>query len=105
MLGLDRDSDFKHAEREHPDVMLLLGSREGATDQPDASAVLAAVGAADWAGTANRLSERHFQDWLVIEQVAKACHKPLTTAPPCVPPQRPEPLPSDCDEPAMALIR
>jgi len=105
VLGLDRDGDYRNAEREHPDVMLLVGEGRDATERPQASAVVAAIGAAAWAGVANPLSERHVHDWPWIEKVAHACRKPRTTASSCVMPDRPEPIPSDCAEPAMALIR
>jgi SagB-type dehydrogenase family enzyme len=105
VLGLDRDGDYESAEREHPDVMLLLGEGRKAAERPEASDVVAAIGAADWAGVANPLSERHMHDWPFIDEVAHACHKPQTTASSYLLPNRPEPLASDCAEPAMALIR
>jgi len=105
LLGLDRGSDLGDAEAEHPDAMLLVGDLQHPGERPVASAVLDAVRGGDWAGTANRLSPRHFHDWPVIEQVAEACRKPGTPSALASIPARPEPLPSDCDEAAMALIR
>jgi SagB-type dehydrogenase family enzyme len=105
VLGLDRASDFEGAEREHPDVMLLVEEAQSPVARPEAPALATLISGGDWAGGANRLSSRHFYDWPVIDEVAAACHKPHTAVSGSAVPARAEPLPNTCDDAAMALIR
>ena len=74
LLGLDLDADFADAEREHPDVMLLI-TRGGIHPIAKPKAAMS------WHGQANRLSPQHAHDWPIIEAVAAACTKPETHKP------------------------
>lgn len=99
LLGLDRDADFGDAEREHPDMMMLIG-RIAMEPLAPQSAV-----AQTWFGQANRLSPTHAHDWPVIEEVAAACVKPATHAPAWQAPPLPGPLPLASEARATEIIR
>jgi SagB-type dehydrogenase family enzyme len=105
LLGLDRDSDFADgaaADREHPDVLLLLSKTT-----PSHFPVLRALRSESygtWQGLANPLSPQHV-DWPIIDEVAEATRKPetepmmtneLAALPPLIP---------SSQEPAATLIR
>jgi SagB-type dehydrogenase family enzyme len=71
LLGTDRDSDFGEAEREHPDLVLVLSATpSGASLSPDALVRTAREG--QWQGRANVLSPHHAHQWPVIDEVADA---------------------------------
>tara|TARA_R110002167_G_scaffold2226_10_gene11469 strand:+ start:15793 stop:17472 length:1680 start_codon:yes stop_codon:yes gene_type:complete len=89
LLGLDRPQDLQQAdgsvaEAEHPDCMLNLL----ASDQTDTASMAAShrwlekirehVQQGAWSGHANVLDKRHFYQWPVIDDVAKAAS--ITTA-------------------------
>lgn len=80
VLGLDRAADFDTAEREHPDVMLIVQRSPATGDSTDVTsdALFSATQNGKWAGHANVLSIEHAHDWPIIETVAKACTKPET---------------------------
>ena len=65
LLGLDREADFAGAEREHPDLLAVVGPVAG-----DRGLVPTAA-ASRWYGTANSLSRDHVE-WPVIDEVAAA---------------------------------
>jgi SagB-type dehydrogenase family enzyme len=106
LLGLDRDADFAGidpSDREHPDLLAVVGRPPLAFDGLDLPR------ATSWAGAANALSQRHVH-WEPIDCVARAALKRRTgptaafDAPPLPalaerPPHRPRPVP------AAALIR
>jgi len=78
MLGLDRESDYANAEREHPD---LIGVVFPASSNPKrvprgipTSAVARSV-EASWFGKANQLSGEHV-DWEWIKSASEVCVKP-----------------------------
>jgi SagB-type dehydrogenase family enzyme len=71
LLGLDRDADFAHAEREAPDCVLWVGT--GAA--PPIDAIAALTGGAAWTGAANRLSPAHVE-WREIDLAHEATLKP-----------------------------
>jgi SagB-type dehydrogenase family enzyme len=78
LLGLDRDSDFAEgiaAEREHPDVVLLVGK----VPLPSVPALFAlrSESYGTWQGRANPLSPQH-ANWPIIDEVAEATRKPET---------------------------
>lgn len=102
LLGLDRAEDFADAERESPDVLLLVSQQPGVSE-PAADDVL--VAPRRWTGKANRLSPQHAHQWPVIDEVAAACAKPPTTELASPPPQLPNPLPSACRAKAAAIIK
>jgi SagB-type dehydrogenase family enzyme len=86
LLGLDRAGDFAGAEREHPDLVLLVWPGEAAGDwrrgaepglplfvDPSLASGLAKQ---RWYGKANRLSAEDPVSWEIIDQVASASRKP-----------------------------
>lgn len=74
LLGLDRDADYAHAEREHPDLLAAVVPAPLAPGAlPDLPRdALRAARAASWHGEANALSPEHGVDWPVIDEVARA---------------------------------
>ncbi len=81
LLGLDRGDDFKHAEREHPDLLIAIMPSAATTinEMPLGlpSNTLAAIRRCNWYGSANRLSADHV-DWMLIDAAADTCVKPST---------------------------
>ena len=106
LLGLDRDADFVLAEREHPDVLLLVtaGSRVTSAD-PSPEALLNAVGLGAWHGRANALSGAHAHVWPVIDEVARTAAKPPTHEAAWPAAYLPAPINTPCQLRAAALIR
>jgi SagB-type dehydrogenase family enzyme len=107
ILGLDREADFGTAEREHPDAMLLVTARQSGSvaDEFAAGAPVRIAGSGRWHGRANLLSPHHRDDWPVIDEVAGACLKPATQEACWQAPALPEPVRSDCERTAAAIIR
>jgi len=107
ILGLDREADFGAAEREHPDAMLLVTARQSGpvADEFAAGAPVRVAGSGRWQGRANLLSPGHRDDWPVIDDVAGACLKPTTQEACWQAPALPEPVRSDCERTAAAIIR
>jgi SagB-type dehydrogenase family enzyme len=103
LLGLERADDFGVAEREHPDLMLLISTQPMA-DEVDPAPFLHAAATGHWAGQANTLSHRHAHDWPVVEAVAKASSKPRTEEPASQLPLLPEPLSSACQASGVEII-
>jgi SagB-type dehydrogenase family enzyme len=103
LLGLDREADFGHAEREEPELLLQLG--------PDLPACAAPPGGwtdgAVWQGQAQRLDANPMYRWPVIDQVAEATRAPARPAPIQPAPAGPlSPAPSvNATLPAATLIR
>ena len=76
LLGVDRDADFSHAEREEPDCIAIVSARPySARLSPDPSALLLAVARGSWRGVANRLSAGQVE-WPAIDEVAEATRYP-----------------------------
>jgi SagB-type dehydrogenase family enzyme len=76
LLGIDRVEDLDGAEREAPGCLAVVTSaRPAATMQQPPSALLQAIDASGWNGTANTLSSGHV-DWTVIDEVARAAAYP-----------------------------
>lgn len=71
-LGLDRDEDFGVAEREHPDLLAVLGEPRMESASIAWSEIAQALG--DWSGIANPLSLERVE-WPQITQVLPALHK------------------------------
>jgi SagB-type dehydrogenase family enzyme len=70
VLGIDRQDDFKGAEAESPDTILLVETLpQTATPALDIPALSEACRQGQWQGQANSLSEEHEFNWPVIEQV------------------------------------
>jgi SagB-type dehydrogenase family enzyme len=72
LLGIDRDADAGGAEREAPGCLAIVtpGDPSAATNREPA-ALLRAIVADGWRGTANTLSSGHVE-WPVIDDVARA---------------------------------
>jgi SagB-type dehydrogenase family enzyme len=81
VLGVDRDADFAGAEPEEPECIAAVTPAE---TQPwlDAGCgpLVEAARAAEWAGHANALSPSRVE-WPVIDQVAKATRRVVSTGP------------------------
>ena len=76
LLGVDRDEDFSHAEREEPDCIAIVSAGPySARLSPDPSALLLAVARGSWRGVANRLSAGQVE-WPAIDEVAEATRYP-----------------------------
>lgn len=107
LLGVDRDEDFGGAEREHPDVMLVVTSRQTgfAEGELDAGMLLLAAQDAHWQGRANSLSTHHLYDWPVIDEAARAGTKPETRINVWQAPSLPEPSGSACERSAVEIIK
>ena len=82
LTGIDRDEDFKEAEREEAGCLLEVESRKSKVESQSQVAsrksevesrksFLEAVKNGRWAGRANQLSEDHVQ-WTYIDEVAEA---------------------------------
>ena len=84
LLGLDRESDYRGAEREHPELLAVVVRKE--VTEKSASyrglhlphELLAQVADSRWYGTANVLTPDHGVEWPVIEEVAAATTHPRT---------------------------
>jgi SagB-type dehydrogenase family enzyme len=107
LLGLDRDAGFAAAEREHPDAMLWVTARQSGlvADELAAATLVRASRSGRWHGRANPLSAYHQDDWPVIDEVANACVKPATQETGWSVPALPEPVGSNCQHTAPAIIR
>ncbi|MCU7938303.1 MAG: SagB family peptide dehydrogenase [gamma proteobacterium symbiont of Bathyaustriella thionipta] len=113
LLGLDRDADFTAAEREYPDVMLLITTQK--TDLDDKPFVLKNISLKEiveqackgrWSGQANVLSAHHLDDWPIISEAVQACIKPETDELSWCAPALAEPvLESVSDKPASTIIK
>ena len=73
LLGLDRETDYTGAEREHPELVALVVRETWARDGGlcVSKAAISQVATSRWYGTANVLSREHV-DWPIIDQVAAA---------------------------------
>jgi nitroreductase len=107
ILGVERAADFGTAEREHPDLMLLVTTSGTAAVASGfaASALLQVAQGGAWQGQANVLSPEKPLTWPVIAQAAEASRKPHTQPAPWPAPGLPAPLVSACTQGAAAIIR
>ena len=107
ILGVDRDADFAGAEREHPDLMLIVTTQPcGSAHRPfTPGALVRASRGGRWQGQANMLSAHHLFDWPEIDEAAHACTKPETQDAPWQAPMLPEPLSSICNHSAVEIIK
>jgi SagB-type dehydrogenase family enzyme len=71
-LGLDRDGDYRGAEREDPELLLALGPGTLKPFAPWHDTEL------EWFGQANLLDPHPMYRWPVIDEVARASVKPPT---------------------------
>ena len=77
LFGLDREEDFKGAEREHPDLVCAVFPLPSNRDNKVNMAAVAKIAASEWVGCANRLSDEEVP-WDVINLVSDATVKPRT---------------------------
>jgi SagB-type dehydrogenase family enzyme len=78
LLGVDRTSDFKDAEAEHPDLIATVITDPANAVPPHLTVdLVAGVRTSNWTGKANRLSPDHV-DWAEIAAVEDATVKPHT---------------------------
>ncbi|MFA6242372.1 MAG: SagB/ThcOx family dehydrogenase [Candidatus Hydrogenedentales bacterium] len=88
LLGLDRDTDFEGAEREHPDLLMAVFPGDEAVPHTLPGESIHTISQGVWHGRANRLSDDHVE-WKAIEDAAQACAKPATEPSPWVAPALP----------------
>ena len=77
-LGLDRAADFVDLEHETPDLFCRLNFSTQKPTPFDADSFSGLFQHAQWFGTAERLSSRHFYRWPIIDEVAQQLSKPRT---------------------------
>jgi SagB-type dehydrogenase family enzyme len=75
MLGLNRDQDFKEAEREVAEVMLCIGPNQKPIQFEQLESAMDNV---KWIGEANILDSNHHYEWPIIDTALKATLKPNT---------------------------
>lgn len=107
LLGIDRDPDFDAAEREHPDVLLVVTPGLGAlaSENIRADVWLSALAEGLWQGRANVLSAYHAHHWPVIDEVVQACVKPVTRTQRWQLPDLPAPQPPGTENSAWTIIK
>ncbi|HEY6096196.1 MAG TPA: SagB/ThcOx family dehydrogenase [Gallionellaceae bacterium] len=105
ILGVERNEDFGTAEREHPDLMLLVSTAAADASGFAPDGLLAAAQAGIWQGKANVLSPEKPIIWPVIEQAAAATRKPHTAPASWQAAGLPLPIGSNCTSGAAALIK
>ena len=78
LFGLDREVDYAHAEREHPELVAVVVREKPASHRAFRlpQELVSQVANSRWFGTANVLSPDHGVDWPVIDQVAVATTNP-----------------------------
>lgn len=83
LLGLDRISDAKGAELEHPDCIAAVfpATHHAAVPATLPEDFIRAVRDAEWFGTPNHLSRKHVP-WPAIDAAYQACMKPTIEASP-----------------------
>jgi SagB-type dehydrogenase family enzyme len=79
-LGLDRTGDFVEQEHEAPDLFCRLHTGREAAVGLDSGRLSQILQSAEWFGSAQRLSGRHFYRWPIIDEVSQQAQKPATTA-------------------------
>ena len=103
LLGLDRAEDFANAERETPELIVLVIVNE-ATAKTMSPAADTAI---EWFGRANRLSDSHVE-WPVIDDAIAASERVTTSAKQSESSDLvtwPPPSPPACGHSASQLIR
>lgn len=73
LLGLEREEDFAAAEREHPDLLLVVSPDDPVVEMPQIG-TFGTGSSAVWHGRANTLSRNHV-DWPIIDEVARATRR------------------------------
>ncbi|MBT9612037.1 MAG: nitroreductase, partial [Burkholderiales bacterium] len=76
LLGIDRDQDFAHAERETPDLLLQVLPQHTQSEQVFTPGMWDAAQTI-WTGQANILDPHPMYRWPIIDEVASATEKTL----------------------------
>jgi len=109
ILGLDRNAGNDNAERESPDVMLLVNcTPDGRHDDActvEADTLILQLASGSWHGEPNRLSPNNRIDWDVIEQIEAYCIKPATEPEPITPADKPVLAECETGLDAVSVIR
>ncbi len=105
LLGLNRDSDFKGAERESPDLLVQIHTSPEISSDVNIEGLLELALQANWHGNANRLTDDNFYKWPVIEEIEETCRKPVTESLNHDPDPRPALTPTSSAAAASTLIR
>ena len=101
LLGLDRAEDFSDAERETPELLVIV--MVNGTAEPASAPV--AEASVEWFGHANRLTRSHVK-WPVIDEAIAVSEREATTIiESVVPPSWPPPAPPACKHSSSQLIR
>ncbi|QPK63730.1 SagB/ThcOx family dehydrogenase [Methylomonas sp. LL1] len=103
-LGLDRVGDFVASEHEAADLFCRLHIGHQAVSGLDFEQLSQILQSAEWFGTADKLSGRHFYRWPIIEEVSQQAQKPVTAAERWQAPVSELPIPSH-NGAASSLIR
>jgi SagB-type dehydrogenase family enzyme len=103
LLGLHRTEDYQGAEREHPDLLMVVWPGNGTASEKTESdrtfplcldpSVVHALTKQPWYGKANRLSHDDPVPWEIIEAVANASWKSSTERTSIPWPTAPAPIP------------
>ena len=80
LLGLGRDQDYGHSEREEPEVLLRIATAPSDGRQHD-QPLPQPAGGASWAGQANLLDPHPMYRWPIIEEAADASRGVTETLP------------------------
>src|SRR6185437_290041 len=75
LLGLSRDDDYGKAEREEPELLVLVTPGLPLTSPRLLDGLTARSIGAQWCGEANALSSEHSVNWPVIDEVAQATRR------------------------------
>jgi SagB-type dehydrogenase family enzyme len=113
VLGINREADYLHVEREIPEVMLWVITNPIVLQQrkcPQSCyfggySLISLMRDAKWYGTANLLDAKHEYTWQLIDQVVKVTKKPVTCEPICASISFSDLLPSPCTNSAANIIR
>jgi len=109
LLGLNRSADFKAAENETPDLMLLVTTSADTQavdiDHDKINRLIDLTASGEWKGQANTLSPDNRIHWDIIDQVSTRCEKPETQPLHWLPHDYPAITPSESDFDASSLIR
>ncbi|MCU7933096.1 MAG: SagB family peptide dehydrogenase [Candidatus Thiodiazotropha sp. (ex Codakia rugifera)] len=75
LLGIDRNSDFKDAECEYPDLLLRIKPKQNQTRLAISESWLEQARTACWRGQANILSTEPHHQWPIIQCVGNATRR------------------------------
>ncbi len=103
-LGLDRNDEFMENEREYADCVIRICTTHKEPAPFIAKQLSQSLQNAQWFGHAERLSQHHFYQWKLIDEVTAHSRKPPTVSERWQAPQFPLPSPEQ-NLSASTLIR